>query len=241
MQYYLRGLANGRLAEMPLDQALAEPIRLSEMGTAGPLVDMVKLDDICADHIATLPSEQILAEVITWARRYDPDLVPVLEAHRPLALEALAIDREDTDNPRKDLRKWSDFRAVDGYFFPELFQLVTDPADPRFGGLDPHLVRAVASAFAGGYRPDAEDWAGQVRQLAAGLGFAPSQKAYKQHPAAYPGSIAEVFGVVRVLLTGTPQSPSLALVAAALGPAEVLRRVRALTGPASSRRRGRPP
>ena len=80
VQYYLRGLANGRLAEMPLDQALAEPIRLSEMGTAGPLVDMVKLDDICADYIATLPGEQILAEVITWARRYDPDLVPILEA-----------------------------------------------------------------------------------------------------------------------------------------------------------------
>src|SRR4029077_7697218 len=71
VQYYLRGLANGRLAEMPLPEALAEPIRLSEMGTAGPLVDMVKLDDICADYIAMLPGEQILDEVITWARRYD--------------------------------------------------------------------------------------------------------------------------------------------------------------------------
>ncbi len=130
VQYYLRGLANGRLAEMPLDQALAEPIRLSEMGTAGPLVDMVKLDDICADYIATLPGEQILAEVTAWARRYDPDLVPVLEANRPLALRALAIEREDTEKPRKDLRKWADFRAVYGYFFTELFTMVTDPARP---------------------------------------------------------------------------------------------------------------
>src|SRR5207245_8847374 len=46
VQYYLRGLANGRLAEMPLADALAAPIRLSECGTAGPLVDTVKLDDI---------------------------------------------------------------------------------------------------------------------------------------------------------------------------------------------------
>ena len=60
VQYYLRGLANGRLAEMPLAEALAAPIRLSECGTAGPLVDMVKLDDICADYIATLPGDQIL-------------------------------------------------------------------------------------------------------------------------------------------------------------------------------------
>jgi glutamyl-tRNA synthetase len=231
VQYYLRGLANGRLAEMPLDQALTEPIRLSEMGTAGPLVDMVKLDDICADYIATLPGEQILSEVITWARRYDPDLVPILETERPLALRALAIERENTSNPRKDLRKWADFRAVYGYFFPELFAMITDPADPRFGGLDPDLVRAVADAFARNYQPpaaDAAEWFGQIRQLAADLGFAPNQKAYKQNPEAYPGSIREASQIIRILLTGTPRSPDLPLVAAALGTEEVLRRIRAI-------------
>ncbi len=230
VQYYLRGLANGRLAEMPLAEALAASIRLSECGTAGPLVDMVKLDDICADYIATLTGEQILAEVTAWAHRYTPDLAAVLEAEQPLALRALAIEREGSANPRKDLRKWADFRTVYGYFFPELFAPVTDPADPRFGGLDPDLVRAVAAAFAAGYTPPGPgtDWFGQIRELAADLGFAPNQKAYKQDPAAYPGSIREASQVVRVLLTGTPRSPDLAAVAAALGPDEVLRRVRAL-------------
>jgi glutamyl-tRNA synthetase len=229
VQYYLRGLANGRLAEMPLDQALAEPIRLAEMGTAGPLVDMVKLDDICADYIATLPGEQILAEVITWARRYDPDLVPILETHRALALQALAIEREGVANPRKDLRKWADFRAVYGYFFPELFELVTDPADARFGGLDPDLVRAVADAFAHNYTPGKRpEWFDQIRRLAADLGFAPSKKAYEQDPEAYPGSIAEASQIIRVLITGTHRSPELADVTAALGTEEVLRRVCAL-------------
>jgi glutamyl-tRNA synthetase len=229
VQYYLRGLANGRLAEMPLDQALAEPIRLSEMGTAGPLVDMVKLDDICADYIATVPGEQILDEVTTWARRYDPGLVPILQAERPLALQALAIERDGVANPRKDLRKWSDFRAVYGYFFAELFELVTNPADPRFGGLDPDLVRAVADAFARNYTPGKRpEWFDQIRRLAADLGFAPSNKAYEQDPEAYPGSIREAATIVRVLITGTDQSPELAEVTAALGTGEVLRRVRAL-------------
>jgi glutamyl-tRNA synthetase len=234
VQYYLRGLANGRLAEMPLPEALAAPIRLSDMGTAGALVDMVKLDDICADYVATLPGDQILAEVTAWARRHAPDLVPVLETERPLALRALAIEREGVPNPRKDLRKWSDFRAVYGYFFPELFPLVTDPADARFGGLDPDLIRAVAQAFADGYQPPGEGpeagsaWFGQVRRLAADLGFAPSQKVYKQDPAAYPGSIVDVSKVIRVLLTGSKDSPNLPFVAAALGTDEVLRRVRAL-------------
>jgi glutamyl-tRNA synthetase len=230
VQYYLRGLANGRLAEMPLPAALAAPIRLSEMGTAGPLVDMAKLDDICADYVATLPGDQILAEVTTWARRYAPDLVPVLEAEQPLALRALAVERDGVPNPRKDLRKWADFRAVYGFFFPELFELVTDPADARFGGLDPALVRAVAAAFAGGYQPPGEDseWFDQIRRLAADLGFAPSQKVYKQDPAAYPGSIREASLVIRVLLAGSKDSPGLEEVADALGTDEVLRRMRAV-------------
>jgi glutamyl-tRNA synthetase len=230
VQYYLRGLANGRLAEMPLPEALKAPIRLSECGTAGPLLDMVKLDDISADFVATLPGAQILDRVLPWADAFDPDLAAVLRTERDLALRALKIEREDTEKPRKDLRKWADFRPVYGYFFPEIFQLVTDPADPRFRGLDPDLVRAMASGFAAGYQPPAPDtqWFDQIRELAARLGFAPSQKEYKKNPDAYPGSIADASLVIRVLLTGVHRSPDLMQVADALGPAEVLRRVNAL-------------
>jgi glutamyl-tRNA synthetase len=230
VQYYLRGLANGRLAELPLAEALAAPIRLSECGTAGPLVDMVKLDDISADYVATLTGPQILTDVTIWAERYAPELVGILGAERDLALRALAIERDGVANPRKDLRKWADFVAMYGYFFPELFALITDPADARFAGLDPALVRAVARAFTDGYQPPAPDldWFDQIRRLAAELGFAPSQKVYKQDPAAYHGSIREASQVIRVLLTGTPRSPDLAEVSAALGTEEVLRRVRAV-------------
>jgi len=231
VQYYLRGLANGRLAEMPLREALTAPIRLAECGTAGPLLDMVKLDDISADFVATLPGAQILDRVLPWADSYDPGLAAVLRAERDLALRALAIEREDTAKPRKDLRKWGEFRAVYGYFFDEIFQLVTDPADPRFGGLDPDLVRALAAGFAVGYQPPSADtvWFDQIRELAARLGFAASQKEYKKDPGAYPGSIADASAVIRVLITGTRQSPNLPDIADVLGPAEILRRVTALT------------
>jgi glutamyl-tRNA synthetase len=230
VEYYLRGLANGRLAEMPLEQALAEPIRLAELGTAGPLLDLVKLDDICADRVATLSGGQLLDEAAAWARRYDPELAAVLESEPDLALRALAIEREGVANPRKDVRKWADFRPVYGYFFSGLFRPVTDPADPRFGSLDPDLVGAVAAAIADRYRPDGDDWFDQIRRAAVSLGFAPSRKVYRQDPASYPGSIVEASQVVRVLLTGTRDSPGLAPVAIALGPDEVLRRIYALGG-----------
>ena len=231
VQYYLRGLANVRLAELPLAEALAAPIRLSECGTAGPLVDMVKLDDISADYVAALTGEEILDRYTGWADAHDPELATVVAAERPLALRALDIERVGVDNPRKDLRKWSEFRAVYGYFFPEIFEPVTDPGDSRFGGLAPDLVRALAEGFADGYQEPGPgiDWFGQIRDLAARLGFAPNQKAYKQDPGAYPGSIREASWVIRILLTGSRNSPEFSQVAGAMGRDEVLRRVRAVT------------
>jgi glutamyl-tRNA synthetase len=232
VQYYLRGLANGRLAEMPLAQALATPIRLADCGTAGPLVDLAKLDDISANFIASLPGADILARLGAWASRHDPELAAVLAAEPDLALAALAIERDGVANPRKDLRKWADFRPAYGYFFPALYSVVADPADERFGGLDPDLVGALAAGFADGYQapgPDTE-WFTQIRDLSAALGFAPSQKVYKADPGAYRGSIADASQVIRVLLTGTRRSPDLASVAGVLGSGEVLRRARAVLG-----------
>ena len=86
-------------------------------------------------------------------------------------------------------------------------------------------------SFADGYAEPGPEvaWFDQIRSLSAALGFAPSQKVYKKDPDAYPGSIADASAVIRVLITGTRQSPDLAAICAALGRDEVLRRVRALT------------
>src|SRR6201997_1365054 len=88
--YYLRGLANGRLAELPLPQALAEPLRLGELGVAGPLLDIVKLVDICSDLVGSLSAEETVARVLTWAGAHAAALAAVLAAERPLALRALS-------------------------------------------------------------------------------------------------------------------------------------------------------
>ncbi|MGH3930123.1 MAG: glutamate--tRNA ligase family protein, partial [Pseudonocardiaceae bacterium] len=229
--YYLRGLANGRLAEMPLADALNAPIHLAECGVAGPLVDLVKLEDISADHIATLPGSDILDAVRTWAATFDPDLLAVLDAESDLALRALAVERDGVPNPRKDLRKWSDFRPAYGFFFPELFELVEQTDDERFGGLDPQLVRAFRTDFTENYQPldDPREWFDQIRRLATKYGFAPSPKEYKNNPDAYPGSIREAAQLIRVSLTGSTRSPDLHAVATTLGPDEVQRRLRTLS------------
>ncbi len=232
--YYLRGLANGRLAEMPLAEALSTPIDLSQAGVAGPLVDLVKLEDISADHIATLTGQQILAAVRRWATEYDAELVPVLDGRTDLALRALAVERDGVENPRKDLRKWSDFRSAYGFFFPELFVPVDGPADERLVplGVAPEVVTAFAQDLVADYehRDDPQEWFDQIRSLAAKHGFAANAKEYKKDPDAYAGSIREASQLVRVAITGATRSPDLHATAQALGEPEVLRRLRALAG-----------
>jgi glutamyl-tRNA synthetase len=232
--YYLRGLANGRLAELPLHRALATPIRLEECGVAGPLVDLVKLEDISADHIATLPGHQILDSVRTWAGHFDPELAAVLDAERDLALRALAVERDGVDNPRKDLRKWSDFRPAYGFFFPQLFTPLSGPTDERLTslGVDPSLAAGFARDVIDGYQhlDEPQRWFSQIRELAAKHGFAPNTKEYKKTPDAYPGSIREAAQLIRVALTGSTRSPDLHAITQALGATEVLRRLRALSG-----------
>jgi glutamyl-tRNA synthetase len=230
VMYYLRGLANGSLAEMPLEQALAAPIRLQETGGSGPIVDQVKLEDISADYIATMSRAEILLAMQTWAAQFDQDLAAVLDREQDLALAALAVEREGVENPRKDLRKWSDFRAAYGFFFADLFTTVS-VGDERLAGLPDDLVRAFAGDFIAGYSgaEDPQEWFGQIRELAAKHGFAASAKEYKKAPQDYPGSIREASQLIRVALTGSTRSPDLASVALVLGRDEVRRRVSALT------------
>ncbi|MFJ4189457.1 glutamate--tRNA ligase [Kitasatospora sp. NPDC089509] len=228
--YYLRGLANGRLAEMPLDQALREPVRLEECGVTGALVDLAKLEDICANHVATLPGTTVLERVKEWAKAYDLPLAEVLQAEEGLALRAIAVERDGFDNPRKDLRMWSNFRTHYGFFFQQLFVPVADPADPRFGGLAPDVVQELSRRLLDRYQAieDGDAWFNQIRAVSAELNFADSARTYKQNPDKYVGSIKEASQAIRVLLTGSTRSPALHLVAATLGEAEVRRRLDAV-------------
>jgi glutamyl-tRNA synthetase len=232
VMYYLRGLADGRLAEMPLPESLAASINLAECGGAGPLVDMVKLEDISADYIATLSGQDIVAQIRVWAAEFDEELAQVLANEPEHAIAALAVDRDGVPNPRKDLRKWSDFRSAYGFFFPALFTLVR-PDDERLGGLDTALMSRFASDFVASYQDsdDAQEWFAQIRDLAVKHGFAASAKEYKRDPGTYVGSVREASQIIRVALTGSTRSPDLHAVAATLGGAEVVRRVGALTDP----------
>ncbi|MEU0400248.1 glutamate--tRNA ligase family protein [Streptomyces sp. NPDC006197] len=232
VEHYLRGLANSRLAGLPTGQALAEPVRLGEMGTAGPMVDLAKLRSLSRDHIASLTPKEALARLSDWAVVHDPELHGLLAARPDRAVAAFEMARRGTGTPRKDLACWSEFRTAYGFCFPELHELVERPDDARLGGLPEPVVVTLASDLAADYRHAGtpEEWFGVVRAVAERHGFAPDVHVYEAAPEAYDGSVREVANVLRVCLTGSRRSPDLFQVAQCLGEEEVLRRLRPLAG-----------
>jgi glutamyl-tRNA synthetase len=229
VRHYLRGLANSRLADRPYAQVADEPLRLDEFGVSGPLVDLAKLDFGSREFLATVSAADLYARIAAWAAEYDLELAYLLDRERDLAIAALAVERDGVAQPRKDIGRYSEFRAIYGFFFAYLFAPVTDPADPRLAPLPAETVIALAADLAESYKHDldADEWFAQVRALATRHGFAANARELKDNPA-LPGSVREVSQVVRVLVTGATRSPDLYQVSRVLGAAEFRHRIATL-------------
>ena len=229
--HYLRGLANSKFAEMTFEESASSALKINEFGVAGPIFDLVKLESISREFIAQQSIDETLNELLEWAKSYDPELAALLSAHPSLTNRILVNEKTPGVMQRKDLAKWNEFRAAYGLYFPELYSLVTDPADSRFEPVEENMVRKLALSFADSYQhlDNKEAWFEQIRNLASAHGFAASASQFKKEPDKFAGSISHVSNVIRIALTGLKQSPELFLVASNIGEQEVLRRVRALT------------
>ncbi len=71
--YYLRGLANGRLAELPLAEALAAPIRLDQCGVGGPAGRPGQAGGHQRRPHRDVAGAEVLAAVTAWARPTTPN------------------------------------------------------------------------------------------------------------------------------------------------------------------------
>jgi hypothetical protein len=95
----------------------------------------------------------------------EPLLAESLAARRDTALRALAIERDGAVNPRKDLRRWDQYRAVYGYFQPDMFTPISTLDSTDLSHLDPAVVKTFAADLASRYRPDddRDAWFAQIR------------------------------------------------------------------------------
>lgn len=230
IRFYLRGLANSRLAEMTFEDAAQSPLRLEDCSKSGPVFDIRKLESISRDYVAALQTDTLIELILSWSAERVPDLFAALTEDPALTERVFTIGFAGQAKARKDIAKWEDFQTSYGFFFSRFWERV--PAeDERYGGLAPGLVRDLAATFVSGYREAEEggDWFEQIREAAQSHGFAVSGSDFKEDPQAYPGSIREAATVIRVALTGAVKSPDLHVISRILGREEVLRRVSALS------------
>jgi len=222
-EYYMR-LINSAYEDwrrinptLPLE---AYEINLNNLGSSGPVFDMEKLTDICRDVVATMNAGQVLSELMSWAKEFDPTFYGVLCHDQPYALAVLNIGR-GIAKPRKDISSWSQVRTLFGYFWDEFINMV--PLQFLNGLHDSALLRAYAKQ----YDPEQpkDGWYSNLKDVAGKMGYTSDKKAFSQYPDAYKGTLADAAAVLRYALTGREMSPDLYDIMQVMGKKRVTERL----------------
>ncbi|MDE6790470.1 MAG: glutamate--tRNA ligase [Clostridia bacterium] len=197
---------------------------ISKMGKSGALFDIDKLNDISKAELSTLSAEQTYDFLNGWVREFGTDKDRQHFADGQYIIKILnLICGIGGKKRRKDIvRAESGVRMID-YFFDDTF--VPDYCY-RF---DKATVNSVIDGFAAVY-DEADDnsaWFAKVKQIAAQNGFAAEMSDYKAAPENYKGSVADVAEILRIAVTGMPNSPDLCTVMGILGKDRTLARLSA--------------
>lgn len=213
---YLLNLANSSFEEWrqahPRESYLDFPFDISRMSkNAGALLSLEKLDSICKDVLGLMSPERQYEAILQWAHQYDLPFAQALEQDPDYAVRVLSIERQN--NKRKDITKLSEAPDTYGFFFDEIFAGIAqyDIATTEAQKIS-HTDRvAIIEGFLSDYSPaDIQDvWFDKLKTLGERLGFTSDMKRYRQDPASFKGSVADVAMILRVALTGRNRSPNL--------------------------------
>lgn len=223
---YLMTLLNSNFEEWRIANPNADieefKFTTKKMSVSGSLFDLDKLNDISKNVISRMTAEEVYEYTLSWAEENDTEFADILKSDKDYAVRILSIGRGGK-KPRKDIALWSEVKNYVSFFYDNLFQRV-DTIPENFDKSD---VSAVLSAFKESYDENAEqnDWFANIKEIANNNGFCPDMKLYKQDPAAFKGSVADVSMFLRVAVTGRMNSPDLYEVMQILGKDRVLARV----------------
>lgn len=198
--------------------------QLNKMSVSGALFDMVKLFDVAKIVISRYTAEKVYNDGLTWAKKYDEELVKLLE-NKEYALKVLGIERGN-QKPRKDIAKWSDLKENISYMYPEEFDKISEF---NYGTIsDKDEISKIIKLYVEKYYnkdDDKQTWFDKLKDLAEELGYAREVKEYKAEPEKWPGHVGDISTVIRVSLTGRQNTPDLHEIMNVLGEDEVKRRL----------------
>ena len=195
---------------------------IEKMGRSGALFDLDKLNDISKTELSKLSAEEMYAFLNSWVQEFGSDADRVHFADREYIISILnLIMGIGGKKRRKDIERAKQGVALIAYFFDDTFAPVYEY---RF---DKDTVNGVLSSFAAAYdsADDNQAWFAKVKTVAAEHGFAAEMSEYKADPSAYKGSVADVAEILRIAVTGMPNSPDLCTIMGILGPERCAKRL----------------
>ncbi|MDZ4764728.1 MAG: glutamate--tRNA ligase family protein [Chloroflexota bacterium] len=203
-------------------------LRIENMGVASPLFDVVKLNDISKEIIATYNAEQVYDAGVTWARQYQPRLAALLERNKDYSLRVFSVERGGAA-PRKDIVNWSDIERACGLFFDERYDETIAATGYPFPEKVPaaDVARILEHVLAFDLVRTKDEWLTDMRDFSESVGYARDVKSFKKNPDAYKGQFGDVMMVVRVALSGKTNTPDLYEILQTLGAVRAYGRLRA--------------
>lgn len=207
---YLLNLANYTFEDFRRNNKTAPwtdfKLEMSKMSNSGGLFDLVKLNDICKNKIASYTAEKVYTLALQWAEKYDSELYGLLARDRAFSVAMFNFDR-NPEKPRKDIGKFSEVRNSFSFMFDELF-------DGKYDDI-PNISKEKQAEILEIYKDiysaddDKDMWFSKMKDTAQKVGFAREVKEFKKEPEKYEGHVGDVSSVVRVAVTGRMKSPDL--------------------------------
>lgn len=228
---YVLNLANSKFEDwrranpkLAYTEYLFDP---KNVNNSGCLLDFVKLDSVSSGVIARMNIDEVWANFLPWAKKFDAEFAEKLLSEEESAKAFLNIER-DGAIPRKDIAAWSSVREQMAFLFDAWFEKMEIPYLELLGTVLPTDALRTLELFSAAYDPtwDQETWLSKVKEIAVQVGYAASPKELKEAPeGTYKGHFGSIAMVIRIAITGSVRSPELSRVMAILGKEKCLERM----------------
>ena len=199
-------------------------LEMNKMSNSGALFDLVKLNDICKNKIASYTAEKVYELAAEWAKTYDTELYALLTRDVDYSVKMFNFDR-NPEKPRKDIGKWSEVREAFSFMFDELFENKYDVIEDISKEDQNEILKTYIDMY--DENEDNSAWFDTLKDLSEKHGFAREVKEYKKNPDSFKGHVGNVSNVVRVAVTGRTKSPDLYSIMKTLGKERVTERINA--------------
>lgn len=210
VKVYLMTLLNSNFEEW-YDKHPNAPITdfkfdVHKMTQAGALFDMEKLHSICRNEFAKMDIDTIYDFLYSWAKEYAPNIFDLYFQDEDYMKKIIGLFAgAGQKRRRKDFEYASQMMKLFGFFFDETFSPCYEFK------YDMDTVCKIVDNYLATYdhTVDNNGWFERVKKVAETCGFASDMKDYKVAPGQYKGSVADVAEILRIIITGSPNSPDL--------------------------------